>query len=296
MKRLEAWIKNNTHRLDCKTVALSGATGGIGRELCKRLCSLGAGLLLLDRNKSRSLALIDQLKKEFPHAKIEHITLDLEDFSRVREVAAELTDIDIDYLVLNAGAYSIPRHTCDTGYDNVFQINFLSPYYLATALLPTVTKKGGKVVVVGSIAHNYSKISPDDVDFSKKRAASKVYGNAKRHLMYSLSGERGVAITHPGIAVTNITAHYPKIIYAAIKYPMKLIFMSPRVACLSVLAGIFDDCAAGEWIGPRFLNIWGLPKKQKLRTAKAEEISWIRENAADILEKQLDRQSLRVYN
>ena len=146
MKRLDAWIKNNTHRLDGKTVALSGATGGIGRELCKRLCSLGAGLLLLDRNKSRSLSLIDELKSEFSETKIEHITLDLEDLDRVQVVAEELKSREIDYLVLNAGAYSIPRHKCGTGYDNVFQINFLSPYYLAKALLPTVNKRGGKVV------------------------------------------------------------------------------------------------------------------------------------------------------
>ena len=285
MKRLEAWIKNNTHRLDGKTVALSGATGGIGRELCKRLCSLGAGLLLLDRNKARSCSLIDELKKEFSGAKIEHITLDLENFSRVQEVAEELKRREIDYLVLNAGAYSIPRHRCDTGYDNVFQINFLSPYYLAKAVLPMVRGRGGKVVVVGSIAHNYSKIDSSDVDFSGRRAAGKVYGNAKRYLMFSLSGEGGVAITHPGIAVTNITAHYPKVIYALIKYPMKLIFMSPAKACLSVLWGIFCDSGEYEWIGPRLLNIWGMPKKQRLNTAKQTEIAEIRRISADILEK-----------
>lgn len=285
MKRLDAWIKNNTHRLDGKTVALSGATGGIGRELCKRLCSLGAGLLLLDRNKSRSLSLIDELKSEFGEVKIEHITLDLEDFDRVQVVAEELKSREIDYLVLNAGAYSIPRHKCGTGYDNVFQINFLSPYYLAKALLPTVNKRGGKVVVVGSIAHNYSKIDVSDVDFSNRRAASKVYGNAKRYLMFSLSGESGVAITHPGIAVTNITAHYPKLIYALIKYPMKLIFMSPAKASLCVLSGIFCDSKEGEWIGPRVLNIWGMPQNQPLNTAKAEEVAAIREISADILEK-----------
>lgn len=281
MKRLDAWLDKNTRRLDGKTVALSGATGGIGRELCKRLCSLGAGLLLLDRSKERSLALIEELKTEFEGAKIEHITLDLEDFDRVRTVADELCGREVDYLVLNAGAYSIPRHKCSTGYDNVFQINFFSPYYLARRL----HEKGTRVIVVGSIAHNYSKSDPHDIDFSTRRAASKVYGNAKRYLMFSLMGLDGVSVTHPGIAVTNITSHYPKFIYAVIKYPMKLIFMKPNKACLSVLAGIFCECGEYEWIGPRIFNIWGLPKKQRLSSCTPAEAQQIRAIAEDILKK-----------
>ena len=285
MKRLEAWINKNTRSLVGKTVALSGATGGLGRELCKRLCSLGAGLLLLDRSRARSLALIEQLREEFPQAHLEHITLDLEDMDRADAVSEQLSERQVDYLVLNAGAYSIPRHKCSTGYDNVYQINFVSPYYLARTLLPSISARGGKVVVVGSIAHNYSKIDPSDIDFSTRKAASKVYGNAKRYLMFSLTGLDGVSVTHPGIAVTNITSHYPKFIYAVIKYPMKLIFMSPQKACLSILAGIFEDCGENEWIGPRVFNVWGLPKKQRLCSCTPAEAQQIRGIAEDILKK-----------
>lgn len=285
MKRLERWVDKNTRSLTGKTVAVSGATGGLGRELCRRLCYLGAALVLVDRSMQRSHSLIDELRAEYPEARLEHITLDLEDMTRVREVAKELVAREIDYLVLNAGAYSIPRHKCDTGYDNVYQINFLSPYVLARELLPQIEARGGRVVVVGSIAHNYSKSDPEDVDFSTRRAASKVYGNAKRYLMYALSGERAVTLTHPGIAVTGITGHYPKAVYAVIKYPMKVIFMSPRKACLCILAGLFEDTAENEWIGPRAFDVWGMPRKKALRTADAAEIERIRQTAERIREK-----------
>lgn len=267
MKRTKAMQKSSPRSLVGKTVAVSGATGGLGRELCKRLCELGASLILLDRNKERSLALIGELSLNYPEAKLEHITVDLEDITRVREVASELSLRELDYLVLNAGAYAIPRRKCDTGYDNVFQINFVSPYYLARKLLPSIKSRGGKVVAVSSIAHGYSRIDTDDVDFSTRRAASKVYGNAKRYLTFALlpyANDRAVAIVHPGIAVTNITAHYPKLVYALIKYPMKLIFMSPAKASLSVLSGIFTEHGDDEWIGPRLFDIWGLPKKKRI--------------------------------
>ena len=133
------------------------------------------------------------------------------------------------------------------------------------------------MVAVGSIAHNYSKINPQDADFSSVRAASKVYGNAKRFLMFSLYGllDKGkVSITHPGITVTGITAHYPKPIYAIIKYPMKLIFMSPKRAALSILRGLFEDSGECEWIGPRVFNVWGLPKKTRLPRIAEEELNY----------------------
>ena len=282
-------IKSGKYSLKGKTVAISGATGGLGRELCFRFRELGADLILIDRNKERSLALISELKSGYESLVAEHITLDLEDSERARAVSEELISRGVDFLVLNAGAYSIPRHTCSTGYDNVFMINFVSPYILAKALLPHVSERGGRVVAVGSIAHNYSRTDMTDVDFSIRRAASKVYGNAKRYLMFSLMGEEGygksVTVAHPGIAVTNITAHYPKLIYAIIKYPMKLIFMSPKKACLSILAALFEDCGKNEWIGPRVFDVWGYPKRKLLRSCSASEAQEIEETAQKIYEK-----------
>ena len=130
-------------------------------------------------------------------------------------------------------------------------------------------------MAVSSIAHNYSKADPTDVDFATRRAPSKVYGNAKRYLtfsLFSLDEYRGViSIAHPGITVTNITSHYPRVIYALIKYPMKVIFMNPKKASLSILYGLFAETQKNEWIGPRFFNVWGLPKVKTLKTCSQEE-------------------------
>ena len=119
------WIKKNTQSLNGKTVAISGATGGIGREVCNYLAYLGANLICLDRNVEKSNKLIAELKTKYLNLTAKHITVDLENFDRVVEVTAQLKQMDIDYLILNAGAYKIPRQKCTTGYDNVFQINFI---------------------------------------------------------------------------------------------------------------------------------------------------------------------------
>lgn len=290
--KTDIWIKQNMPSMENKTVAISGATGGIGQELCRHLASLGADLLLLDRNSERSYAWIEKLKAEFPSLNAKHLRLDLADFDTVRSVTEELQKSTPDYLIFNAGAYHVPRYTTSIGHDNVFQINFLAPYYMARTLLLAMQEKGGRIVAVGSIAHNYSKIDLEDIEFLTRTQSSKVYGNAKRFLMFSLFGldeSNTVTIAHPGITLTNITAHYPKVIYALIKHPMKVIFMSPRRASLSILAAMVQDSEKNKWFGPSLFDIWGLPKKKLLRTCSAEEANQICQEAekmmADLMQK-----------
>lgn len=287
---IEKWLQFYTESLNGKIVAVTGSTGGLGRELCKNLARLGADLILIDRNFARSEAFANTLRKDFG-ANVSLVTADLEDFSSVKAATEKLKNSPIDIFIHNAGAYSIPRKICDTGYDNVFQINFVSPYYMIKSLLPNLRKQKGRVMVVGSIAHNYNKIDETDIDFSKRTASSSVYGNAKRFLMFSLyelfksEGEVKFSVTHPGITFTNITAHYPKLIFAVIKHPMKIIFMKPRKAVLSLVKGCFEDTKYHTWIGPKLFNIWGLPKKQKLKTCSISESQKIGEIAEEIFKK-----------
>lgn len=273
-----------------KKVAITGSTGGIGKELCKLLAQNGASLILVNRNTEKTESQIEELKRINGETKISHIKCDLEDVASVKEAASKLQKEGIDLFIHNAGAYGIQRKVLPTGFDNLFQINFVSPYYMIRKLLPMLKERKGRVIVVGSIAHNYSKTDPEDLDFKRRKAASKVYGNAKRFLMFSLYSlcEKGgvkLAVTHPGITFTNITAHYPKLIFALIKHPMKIIFMKPRKACLSIFEGIFTETEKPYWIGPRFFGIWGKPKKSELKTADKKEISFIEKTAEEIFEK-----------
>ncbi|MBQ8849929.1 MAG: SDR family NAD(P)-dependent oxidoreductase [Clostridia bacterium] len=274
-----------------KTVAISGSTGGIGRELCAILADLGASLILLDRNPELSAAHRERLLSAHPDASVVCIPIQLDDPASVRDAAERLREYPVDVFISNAGAYSIPRKVCESGYDNVFQINFVSPYILITELLPTLRKRRGRVVIVGSIAHNYSKSDSSDIDFSTRQKASLVYGNSKRYLMFTLAEafknepDVSLAITHPGITFTNITAHYPPLIFALIKHPMKIIFPKPRRACLSIIRGVFEDTRGCEWIGPRYFDVWGLPKKKRLSTVGESELEYFRKWSKDYAER-----------
>ena len=67
-----------------------------------------------------------------------------------------------------------------------------------------------------------------------------------------------LSVTHPGITFTNITAHYPKLIFAVIKHPMKVIFMKTDKASLSIVKGVFvkviPGCVTERVTSVSFLN------------------------------------------
>ncbi len=286
--KIEKWINENTSSLLGKNIAITGTTGGLGQEICQHLASLGANLILMDRNKQRSQDHKEQLSKMFPNIEVSCINVDLENIESVKASIESIIEYNIDIFIHNAGAYNIPRHKCSTGYDNIYQINFVSPYYITRELLPTLKKKHGRVVIVGSIAHAGSKINENDIDFISVKSAEKVYGNSKRYLMFALhelfknEPDVNFAITHPGITLTNIMSNYPKIISKIIKYPMKVIFISPRLAALSVIKGVFENTEYHSWVGPRILNIWGLPSKKQLKSCSAEESKKIAKIAEEV--------------
>ena len=97
-----------------------------------------------------------------------------------------------------------------------------------------------------------------------------------------------LSIVHPGITFTNITAHYPKIIFAIIKHPMKIIFMKPKKAALSLLRGVFETTEKNTWIGPSVFNIWGYPSKNVLKTCKNDEI--------ELIYSEAERACRKMYN
>ena len=274
---IKNWITNNTHSLKGKNIAITGSTGGLGKEICKYLAELEANLILMDRNENKSFEHKKELLSSFPNIKVSCININLEDIKSVKLATDKVIEENIDIFIHNAGAYSIPRHKCDTGYDNIYQINFASPYYIINELLPILRKNRGRVIIVGSIAHALTKINEKDIDFSCVKSPEMVYGNSKRFLMFSLyelfkkEKEVKLAVTHPGITLTNITSNYPKIISEIIKYPMKLLFISPSVAALSVIAGVFEDLKYKWWIGPKVLNIWGAPSKKELKNCSNNE-------------------------
>ncbi len=288
---IEQWLDHNTVDLQGRVVAITGATGGLGRHVTRYLLKANAKIIMLDYNQESMDNLSQQLKAEFPHAEIESLEIDLNQIGSVNAVVAQLINRRIDFLVLNAGVYNVPLTAGQLGYNNVFQINFVSQYYLMEKLLPALQRTNGKVVAVTSIAHNWVKFDENDIDFTKHAKASKVYGNSKRCLTLALSeffkdrDDVRLSLVHPGITLTPMTnAKNSKLTGAT----MKILFPKAEVAALNIVRGLFVDINYDEWVGPKVAKIWGAPTVAKLPVATTEErakVSNLAENICKVIEK-----------
>lgn len=286
------WIEKNIDRLDGKRVVITGATGGLGKVICFSLAHLGAKITIACRNRDKANDLILEIQKQYPECDMDFVELDLNSLESVNRFVDAIKNYNgIDILINNAGIYNVPLKTLDSGFNNIFQVNFVYTYYLTKELLGELEKKPNSVcVTMGSVAHNYSKSNFDDIDFSGAKKPSRIYGNSKRFLMFSLfelfkNKKTRLSIVHPGVTLTNMTNHYPKAINWLVKLGIKLFFPSPQKAGRSVFAGIEGNTPYHTWIGPRFFDVWGAPRMTALKTCSAEESLHIFSVAEEIYNK-----------
>ena len=280
--------------LSNKTIAITGSTGGLGKEISIGLAKLGADLIFVNRNLQKSEELAQEIKRQFPNTKIDIVIADLSDIESVKTAVQALYHMSFDILMLNAGIYNVPIKKVSTGYNNIFQVNFISQYYLAKKLLQKPELK--KFVAVGSIAYNFAKLNADDIDCSNCKKTNKVYGNSKRFFMCSMyelferNKEKELCIAHPGVTLTNMTNHFHKSINWFVKFGVKVVFPSPKNAAKNIIKGIENNSQNFSWVGPKTFNIWGKPKHKKIKKISSEEREKIYKLAEDIFNR-IDTQS-----
>ena len=262
-----------------QVVAITGSTGGILSKVCIQLVLDNYDLVLINRNYAKTIEQRTELLK-LNNVDIDIIVADMSKMKDVKKVSNELKYRKIDYMILSSAIYNVPIEKLDTGYNNVFQVNFLSPYYLINKLID----KDMKFIIVGSVAYKYQSIDINDIDLSNSKKQTHIYGNSKRYLMFSLMDNNKVTIAHPGITLTNLTNHYPRWINWLVKIGIKLLFPSNKKASRNILYALNHETMNNEWIGPSIFNIWGKPKIKKIQIDEKEKQK-IKENAYNIYKK-----------
>lgn len=279
--------------LSGKTILITGADGGIGKELAKHFAFLGCQLIFANRNQQKTNILANEILSIYPNLKIEIIPLDLCSSLSVAKFINDVQKFKIDFFIHNAGIYNVSRQKTELGFDNIYQTNCLMPYYITKKLLTYFKQNHTKVIFMGSIAYNYSKIDFNDLQFINSKKINKIYGNSKRVAMFALTElfkqnqEIEFSIAHPGLTLTQMTNHYPKAINWLVRVGLKLICPPPKQASLPVIYACLNKTKNNQWIGPSICNIWGKPKISKYKLNYAES-----KKAQASLEKQIEKTTL----
>lgn len=132
-----------------KTVAITGAAGGIGQALCRFFGAEGATIIALDRNASVN-DLVGTLGKD--GIRVIPAIADIAEADQVRAAFAGIGDVHL--LINNAGLSRHPTvaRTDPAGWNEDIAANLNGAYACAHAVLPQMVKRrAGCIVNVGSV-------------------------------------------------------------------------------------------------------------------------------------------------
>jgi NAD(P)-dependent dehydrogenase (short-subunit alcohol dehydrogenase family) len=144
-----------------KTVVITGATSGIGRQAAQAFAERGAFVIGAGRSPERCQKLEQDLRGAHPAARVRCLVADLAVQSQVRRLAADVRQAieqaggqALDVLVNNAGMYAGKYTLTPDGVELTFGVNHLAPFLLTHELLPLIERAAaGRVLTVSSDSH-----------------------------------------------------------------------------------------------------------------------------------------------
>ena len=220
-------IQNNNSSQ--RVAVITGATGGIGTEVCKWLVTNGYKIYAFCRNNTKAETLKEECAKICrekninPAPNFHIVPADMEDFESVDNAVKyivmvlekkEWEETSIDLLINNAGVIAPKMKLTKDLQETMFQVNYLAPRRITTSLLPYMNRESGKIINTVSVTINWWPLDEDD----RKFGSLKNYGRSKlslalftimlnRKMLKQHSGIRAVA-ADPGVVNTKmITMH-----------------------------------------------------------------------------------------
>jgi len=198
-----------------KTVLITGATDGIGKQAAVELAAMGAKTVLVGRNEDKCIQAVHDVAELSGNSDASYLLADLSSMEEVRQLAHEFIARHdrLDVLINNAGAAFLTRQETREGFEKTFALNHLA-YFLLTELLLDLLKGSApsRVINVSSGSHYRGKIRFQDPHLRRFYLVLNAYSQSKlANVMHTyalarrLEGSRVTAnCLHPGLVRTGI--------------------------------------------------------------------------------------------
>src|SRR5579884_1595866 len=139
-----------------KTILVTGATSGMGREAAIKLAAMGAEVVMVGRDRARSEVALADVKARSGSHKVSLLLCDFASQAAIRALAADFRAAHprLHILVNNAGSVSASRQLTPDGLEQTFAVNHLGYFLLTHLLLDLLCASApARVVNVASIGH-----------------------------------------------------------------------------------------------------------------------------------------------
>ncbi|MFT7520268.1 MAG: NAD(P)-dependent dehydrogenase (short-subunit alcohol dehydrogenase family) [Kiritimatiellia bacterium] len=275
-----------------RTVVITGANGGLGKETARAMAGRGARVVMACRNQDKGRAAVDDVRSTWPDSDLVLMKLDLANLTSVREFVDELTTaVDrVDLLINNAGVMALPYKLTADGFEMQLGTNHMGHFALTGLLLPRLIEAGGaRVVTVSSQAHRMGKMNWNDLSYERGYNDWTAYGQSKlANLLFAFELDRLLRVAeldvhslaaHPGYSDTDLQHVGPRERNSALMNRLmglgnKLLAQSAEMGALPTLRAAADpDAQGGEYYGPGGLGeVRGPPIKVKARAAARNSV------------------------
>ncbi|XP_024369287.1 short-chain dehydrogenase TIC 32, chloroplastic isoform X2 [Physcomitrium patens] len=267
--------------LTSKTIIISGATSGIGKESARVLAMKGAHVIMAIRNLKTGEEVKSEITRDVPKARVELMKLDLSSLASVRQFSDEFNNrkLPLNVLINNAGFMSRTFEKSEDGLEKVFATNHIGTFLLTKLLLDKLkttakeTGAEGRIVNVSSEAHKYGYkggLVLDKLNDSTSYDGKCAYGQSKlanilhaRELAKRLK-EEGANVTansvHPGVMDTNFgkgqSVFFSGIALSLVKFLLKTVPQGAATTCyvatspkVNGISGMyFKDCNLNPYV------------------------------------------------
>jgi len=216
IKNMKRNPETNKYPFRNKLVVITGTTSGIGYHTVRKYASMGAHILMVNRNREKSEFVRREIADEFG-SPVEYIIADLTLLPDIQRVGQHLLSLEkpIDVLIHNAGIHLETRTESSAGHEVNFVIHYLCPLIINKILIPKFQRdRTGRILMVSSEAYRFAAWGLDlnDLHWEKRRYTGiKAYGAGKLAqilFMHSLAGELAsynvtINAMHPGMVRTE---------------------------------------------------------------------------------------------
>ncbi|MBO0346087.1 SDR family NAD(P)-dependent oxidoreductase [Roseibium sp. CAU 1637] len=191
-----------------KTIVLTGASGGIGEALAKRMAKPGRHLVLIARDQKKLDALAAQVA--VLGATVETASVDSRDTELMGRTLADVQQrFEIDLVIANAGVTAGlgagNSHEALEDFDRQIDINLRGTVHTVGAVVEGMRSRlRGQVVLISSLAG--MRALPEMPGYSATKAAVIAYGHSLRGWLRPF----GVSVTIicPGFVTTPMSARH----------------------------------------------------------------------------------------